>query len=155
MKKQKRTPILLILVLAVSACTGRVNTNPQSDSLRNVAVQVARLSDAANAGARTVIALGQDGLITPAQEREALLIIQKANDGARVLTTRLRGIVALDANSKSSLLTVVNEISLALQDQKTLALFNVTNPKSKERLRGVLDVIATVIGLLKNLLGGA
>jgi hypothetical protein len=152
--QRKRTPILLILVLAISACTGKVNTNPQSDSLRNVAVQVARLSDAANAGARTVIALGQDSLITAPQERDALLIIQKANDGARVLTTRLKAISVLDANTKSSLLTVVNEISLALADPKTLALFNVTNPKSQERLKGVIDIIATIVGLLKNLLGG-
>lgn len=159
MRQQRKHIAILLLILLTSstACTKSPSTNPPitiSDPLRAISVQVARLSDATNAAARTVIALAQDGMITQAQEREALLVVKKANDGAGLLTDRLKSLSTLDESAKTSLLSIVNEINLALADPKTLALFNISNPKSKERINAAINVMVNVVGVLKNALSG-
>lgn len=156
MRQRKLSIMLALCLIASAACTKSANTNPTAsvDPLRNVAIQTARLSDAANAATKTTIALRQDNLINDAQEREVLLVIQKANDGARILTNRLKSVSVLDDAAKGSLLTVVNEISAALADQRTLSLFGVSNPKSRERISAAIDTIVVIISVLKSALGG-
>ncbi len=139
---------LIVFSLLLTACP---QDNP-NDPLRKYAKAADNMAGAINSMIKAKRSLASDGRITPAQDLTLTKALLVANEAVTVFHQRVKSLTAApDAPTKAQLMTLLNNVTSAVDDLNNQGVLGVTNAESKQKLARFIGTIKAAIAVFSSL----
>ncbi len=151
--KPRRIPKLHILGLVVFSLllTACPQENP-NDPLRKYAKAVDNMAGAINSMIRAKRSLASDGRITPAEDLTLTKALLVANEAVSVFHKRVKSLTAApDASTKAELISLLNNVTTAVDDLNNQGVIGVGNAESKQKLARFIATLKAAITVFSGL----
>lgn len=135
---------LIVFSLLLTACP---QDNP-NDPLRKYAKAADNMAGAINSMIKAKRDLAVAGRITPAEELALTRALLVANEAVTVFHQRVKSLTATpDATTKAELMTLLNNVTTAIDDLNNQGVLGVTNSESKQKLSRFIATIKAAIAV--------
>ena len=139
---------LIVFSLLLTACP---QDNP-NDPLRKYAKAADNMAGAINSMIKAKRDLAANGRITPAEELTLTRALLVANEAVSVFHQRVKSLTAApDASTKAELMTLLNNVTNAIDNLNSQGVTGVTNSESKQKLSRFIATIKTAIAVFNGL----
>ncbi|MBC8029125.1 MAG: hypothetical protein H7Z16_03360 [Pyrinomonadaceae bacterium] len=139
---------LIVFSLLLTACP---QDNP-NDPLRKYAKAVDNMAGAINSMIKAKRSLASNGRISPAEDLTLTKALLVANEAVTVFHTRVKSLtVAPDASTKAELITMLNNVTTAIDNLNSQGVIGVSNADSKSKLARFIATIKAAIAVFSSL----
>lgn len=139
---------LIVFSLLLTACP---KDNPD-DPLRKYAKAVDTMAGSINSMIKAKRDLAANGRITPAEELALTRALLVANEAVTVFHQRVKSLTAApDAATKAELMTLLNNVTTAIDNLNNQGVIGVTNSESKQKLTRFIAAIRGAIAVFSGL----
>jgi hypothetical protein len=95
-------------------------------------------------------ALAQQGTITPAQELALTQTLLRVNTADKALVQRLKALTGVpDAATKTSLLSMVDEITSAIDDLNRTGLLPIQSESARNQLSAIMKTLTAAVQIIR------
>jgi hypothetical protein len=133
--KKRIAPILLLLAL----------TSCSDSSLQKIAKSMLVVSKTIGQVQTDVIAANSSGLVSDQITGQILQVCIKVNVAGKQIDGVLRGINALDSQSRSSIIALLTPISMALDPVQLEFIAGIKDPATKQKIEGAFILARSAI----------
>jgi len=147
--KRRTIPGLQILGLVVFSVflTACPSDNP-NDPLRKYAKAADSMAGSINSMIKAKRSLASQGRITPAEDLKLTQTLLVANEAVTVFHQRVKSLTAApDAATKTELMSMLNNVTSAIDDLNNQGVLGVTNAESKQKLARFIGTIKAAIAV--------
>lgn len=139
---------LIVFSLLLTACP---KDNP-NDPLRKYAKAADDMAGAINSMIKAKRNLATDGRITPAEELALTRALLVANEAVTVFHQRVKSLnAAPDAATKTELMTLLNNVTTAVDNLNSQGVIGVANSESKQKLTRFIATLRAAIAIFSGL----
>jgi len=139
---------LIVFSLLLTACP----QDTPNDPLRKYARAVDNMAGAINSMIKAKRDLAGAGRITPAEELALTRALLVANEAVTVFHQRVKSLTAApDATTKAELMTLLNNVTTAIDSLNNGGVIGVTNSESKQKLSRFIATIKAAIAVFNGL----
>jgi hypothetical protein len=158
MKQRKMWTTALTLVLALTCLSfkcggggGNGSTNVNNDAKRKYVKAADDIAGAIHSMIGAAKNLQKQGRISADEEKSLLQLLDAANNADTALYNKLKATTTVDASNKSELLSLLSQVTSAVNDLNNSGVLKLGNADAKQRLTTFLSTINAALAILNGL----
>jgi hypothetical protein len=138
---------LIVFSLLLTACPG-----DSPNTVRTYAKAVDNIAGALNSMTKAKRSLASNGRISPAEELTLTKALLVATEAATVFQQKVKSLTAApDASTRAELITMLNNVTSAIDNLNNQGVLGVSNADSKQKLARFIATIKAAIAVFSGL----
>lgn len=153
MRHRRTTAAGLVLALALGSLgfqCGGGGSSSQPESVRTAARAADAIAGSIKEMTRVKRELARQGSLTPAEELRLTQTLLRLNTADKAFVRRIKALNGLpDAQGRTDLMSLFNEVSVALDDLNTSGVLGVSNQGARDRLSVIVNTLRGSVGIIQ------